>query len=184
MSSLYSYSNLWFVFLAYTLDGVNLKGYFAYAFSDQRDPGFGMYGHVQEEVILKSSLAHYKNIIHHNGFPATSTSQQQCPHAPVHSSGHYILTKQPVVGFLSLVSSCMLITVCLIIYYAVKRHKIATKKWRKMVPVDSYSFNLFVLMVCLWQPIVYHCFSLSGISQWTLHEPGKPSQLFNFSIIM
>lgn len=111
-----------------------------------------MYGHVQEEVILKSSLAHYKNIIRHNGFPAANTSQQQCPHAPVHSSGRYILTKQPVVGFLSLVSSCMLITVCIIIYYAVKRHKIATKKWRKMVPVDSYSFNLFVLMVRLWQP--------------------------------
>ncbi|KAL0182840.1 hypothetical protein M9458_022215, partial [Cirrhinus mrigala] len=86
----------------YTLDGVNLKGYFAYAFSDQRDPGFGMYGHVQEEVILKSSLGHYKNIIQHNGFPAPGTAQQQCPHAPVHGSGRYVLTKQPVVGFLSL----------------------------------------------------------------------------------
>ncbi len=130
--------NFWLVLLAYILDGVNLKGYFAYAFSDQRDSGYGMYGHVQEEVISKSSLAHYKNIIHHNGFPAPGTPQQHCPHAPVHGSRRYVLTKQPVVGFLSLVSSCMLITVCLVIYYAVKRHKIATKKWTEMVTVDSF----------------------------------------------
>ncbi|XP_016401931.1 klotho-like [Sinocyclocheilus rhinocerous] len=123
---LYNYINE--ALKAYTLDGVNLKGYFAYAFSDRRDPGFGMYGHVQEEVISKSSLAHYKNIIHHNGFPAPGTSQQQCPLAPVHGSGRFVLTKQPVVGFLSLVSSCMLITVGLVIYYSVKRHKLTTKK--------------------------------------------------------
>lgn len=110
-------------FLAYTLDGVNLKGYFAYALSDQRDPGFGLYGHVHEEVIVKASLSNYRNVIQHNGFPIQGAAPQQCPRAPQPCPGCHMLVKRPVVGFLTLVGSGVLVTLGFIIYYTAKGHK-------------------------------------------------------------
>ncbi|XP_067084703.1 klotho [Osmerus mordax] len=118
---LYNYINE--ALKAYTLDGVNLKGYFAYALNDQRDPGFGLYGHVQDEPIVKASLSHYRNIIQHHGFPEEGAPAQQCPSQPPPCLGCQVLTKRPVVGFLSLVGSGVLLTLGLIIYYAAKRHK-------------------------------------------------------------
>uniref|UniRef100_A0A672ZMH3 Klotho n=1 Tax=Sphaeramia orbicularis TaxID=375764 RepID=A0A672ZMH3_9TELE len=118
---LYNYINE--ALKAYTLDGVNLKGYFAYALSDQRDPGFGLYGHIHEEVIIKASLSNYRNIIQHNGFPIQGTSPQQCPTTPQSCLGCHGLVKKPVLGFLTLVGSGVLITLGLIIYYTAKRHK-------------------------------------------------------------
>ncbi|KAK6317597.1 hypothetical protein J4Q44_G00129970 [Coregonus suidteri] len=119
---LYSYINE--ALKAYTLDGVNLKGYFAYSLNDQRDPGFGLYGHVQDEEIIKASLSQYQNIIQHNGFPlqGTPASTLQCPSQPLPCPGCLVLAKRPVVGFLSLVGSAVLVTLGLIIYYAAKRH--------------------------------------------------------------
>ncbi|XP_042165502.1 klotho [Oncorhynchus tshawytscha] len=121
----YLYSYIDEALKAYILDGVNLKGYFAYSLNDQRDPGFGLYGHVQDEEILKTSLSQYQNIIRHNGFPlqGTLTSALQCPSQPLPCSGCLVLTKRPVVGFLSLVGSAVLVTLGLIIYYAAKRHR-------------------------------------------------------------
>ncbi|XP_071362440.1 klotho [Trachinotus anak] len=118
---LYNYINE--ALKAYTLDGVNLKGYFAYALSDQRDPGFGLYGQVHEEVIVKASLSNYHNIIQHNGFPIQGAPPQQCPSFPQPCLGCHVLVKRPVVGFLTLVGSGVLITLGLIIYYTAKRHK-------------------------------------------------------------
>ncbi|KAA8586858.1 hypothetical protein FQN60_000694, partial [Etheostoma spectabile] len=97
---LYNYINE--ALKAYTLDGVNLKGYFAYALSDQRDRGFGMYGHVHEQVIIKASLSNYRNIIQHNGFPIKGAAPQQCPSMPQPCLGCHVLVKRPVVGFLTL----------------------------------------------------------------------------------
>lgn len=108
---------------AYTLDGVNLKGYFTYALSDQRDPGFGLYGNIQEEVIIKASLSNYRNIIQHNGFPPQGAEPQQCPGRPQTCRSCQVLSKGPVLGFLTLVGSGVLIMLGLIIYYAAKKHK-------------------------------------------------------------
>lgn len=108
---------------AYTLDGVNLKGYFAYALNDQRDPEFGLYGQVQEEVIVKASLSNYRNIIQHNGFPIQGAAPQQCPSLSQPCVGCQVLVKRPVLGFLTLVGSGVLITLGLIIYYTAKRQK-------------------------------------------------------------
>uniref|UniRef100_A0A3Q2NNQ7 Klotho n=1 Tax=Fundulus heteroclitus TaxID=8078 RepID=A0A3Q2NNQ7_FUNHE len=118
---LYNYINE--ALKAFTLDGVNLKGYFAYALNDQRDPGFGLYGQVHQEVIVKASLSNYRNIIQHNGFPIPGAPQQQCPALPPACPGCHVLIKGPVVGFLTLVGSGVLITLGLIIYYTAKRHK-------------------------------------------------------------
>ncbi|KAJ8275557.1 hypothetical protein COCON_G00073090 [Conger conger] len=95
---LYNYINE--ALKAYKLDGVNLQGYFAYALTDERDPGFGMYGHVNDDYIVKSSLHHYRNIIDHNGFPAPSASPQQCP-LPQPCPGCHLFSKRPIMGFLS-----------------------------------------------------------------------------------
>lgn len=111
------------LYSAYILDGVNLKGYFAYALSDQRDPEFGLYGHVHDEVIVKASLSNYRNIIQHNGFPILGAAPQQCPRVPQPCPGCHGLVKRPVVGFLTLVGSGVLITLGLIIYYTAKGHK-------------------------------------------------------------
>ncbi|XP_062309001.1 klotho-like [Osmerus eperlanus] len=86
---LYNYINE--ALKAYTLDGVNLKGYFAYALNDQRDPGFGLYGHVQDEPIVKASLSHYRNIIQHHGFPEEGAPAQQCPSQPPPCLGCQVL---------------------------------------------------------------------------------------------
>lgn len=112
-----------FFCLAYTLDGINLKGYFAYALSDQRDPGFGLYGNIQEEVIIKASLSNYRNVIQHNGFPVQGAEPQQCPSRPQSCLSCQVLSKRPMLGFLSLVGSGMLITFGLIIYFTAQRHK-------------------------------------------------------------
>ncbi|KAM6907898.1 klotho [Xenentodon cancila] len=112
---LYNYINE--ALKAYTLDGVNLKGYFAYALNDQRDPGFGLYGQVQEEIIVKDSISHYRNIIQHNGFPIQGADPQQCPTLKQPCLGCRILVKKTMVGFLTLVGSGVLITLGLIIYY-------------------------------------------------------------------
>lgn len=118
---LYNYINE--ALKAYTLDGVNLKGYFAYALNDQRDPGFGLYGNIQEEVIIKASLSNYRNIIQHNGFPIQGADPQQCPSRPQSCVSCQVMSKRPVLGFLSLVGSGVLITFGLIIYYTAKRRK-------------------------------------------------------------
>lgn len=118
---LYNYINE--ALKAYTLDGVNLKGYFFYALNDQRDPGFGLYGNIQEEIIIKASLSNYRNIIQHNGFPIQGADAQQCPSRPQSCLSCQVLSKGPVLGFLSLVGSGVLITLGLIIYYTAKRHK-------------------------------------------------------------
>uniref|UniRef100_A0A3P9IE92 Klotho n=1 Tax=Oryzias latipes TaxID=8090 RepID=A0A3P9IE92_ORYLA len=118
---LYNYINE--ALKAYILDGVNLKGYFVYALNDQRDPKFGLYGQVHEEVIVKASLPNYRNLIRHNGFPVQGAAPQQCPAAPQACWGCHVLVKGPMVGFLTLVGSGVLITLGLIIYYTSKRHK-------------------------------------------------------------
>ncbi|XP_053704000.1 klotho [Synchiropus splendidus] len=118
---LYNYINE--ALKAYTLDGVNLKGYFAYALSDQRDPGFGMYGQVHEEVIIKASLSNYRHIIQHNGFPPPGAAEQQCPRSPQPCVGCQVQVNRPLVGFLTLVGAGVLITLVLIIYFSAKRQK-------------------------------------------------------------
>ncbi|XP_063059187.1 klotho [Engraulis encrasicolus] len=120
---LYNYINE--ALKAYILDGVNLQGYFAYALNDRLDPGFGMYGHVQGEVIEKASLGNYRHIIAHHGFPDPDAPLQQCPGHPddtCHFHGCQLLAKRSVVGFLSLVGSALVLTMGLTLYYATRRH--------------------------------------------------------------
>ncbi|MBN3296210.1 KLOT protein, partial [Amia calva] len=103
---------------AYTLDGVNLQGYFAYAFSDQTDPGFGLYGFVNDELIVKSSLMHYRNIIDHNGFPGPTALEQDCAQQPEPCLSCHFFAQRSVIAFLSFVAAAFLITAGLIIYYS------------------------------------------------------------------
>ncbi|XP_072768694.1 klotho [Nerophis lumbriciformis] len=119
---LYNYINE--ALKAFTVDGVQLKGYFAYALSDQRDPGFGLYGHVQQEVVVKASLDNYHNIIQHNGFPVPGAAAQSCPGAVARAcAGCGPLLKRPLVGFLALVVSVGLASLGLVLYYTTRRRR-------------------------------------------------------------
>lgn len=82
-----------------------------------------MYGHVQEEDVMKSSLTHYRKIIDNNGFPVPGSPPQHCPHTAEHAPVCHVLAKRRVVGFISLVACAMLITMVVIIYYCMKRPK-------------------------------------------------------------
>lgn len=142
-------------FTAYILDGVNLKGYFAYALSDQRDPGFGLYGQVHEEVIDKASLFNYRNIIQHNGFPVQGAAPQHCPSSQQPCLGCHLLVKWPVLGFLTLVGLGVIITLCLIIYYTAKRHK-SECYWG----VLTLGFFKFLLATHCWSAeilVIFYC---------------------------
>lgn len=109
-------------FSAHVLDGVNLQGYFAYGLNDLLDPGFGMYGYVQDEVIEKASLSHYRNIIDHNGFRTQGAAPQQCARPVEPCALCRVLAKHSVVSFLSLVGTALVITIAIALYYTTRKH--------------------------------------------------------------
>lgn len=117
---LYNYINE--ALKAHILDGVDLRGYFAYGLNDLLDPGFGMYGYLQDDVIEKASLSHYRNIIRHNGFPAANAAPQQCPEPVDACASCHVLAKPSVIWFLSLFALAVVITIGLTLYYATQKH--------------------------------------------------------------
>ncbi|XP_033864502.3 klotho-like [Acipenser ruthenus] len=109
---------------ASVLDGVNLQGYFAYAFDDQSDPGFGLYGYIHDEFYIKLSLGHYRKIIDKNGFPSPTAPKQDCTLEPYSCPGcSLFFTKKSMITFLSFIGICFVITVGLVMYYSKKPGK-------------------------------------------------------------
>lgn len=57
------------------LDGVNLRGFYVWKLQDRHVPQFGFFTSTQHQSKAKASIAVYREIITHGGFPADNTTQ-------------------------------------------------------------------------------------------------------------
>ncbi|XP_069495379.1 klotho isoform X1 [Ambystoma mexicanum] len=109
---------------AYHIDGVNLRGYFAYSFNDKTDPRFGLYSYVANRYEPKPSLEHYRNIINRNGFPDRTESAKFCPPESVTCPEcHFFQTRKSLLAFIAFIFVVFIVTIFMIIYYSKKGKK-------------------------------------------------------------
>lgn len=57
------------------LDGVNLQGFYVWKLQDRHVPQFGFFTSTYHQSKAKASIAVYREIIAHGGFPADNTTQ-------------------------------------------------------------------------------------------------------------
>lgn len=60
---------------AWHLDGVNLQGFYVWKLQDRHVPQFGLFTSTQHQSKAKASIAVYREIITHSGFPNNDTTQ-------------------------------------------------------------------------------------------------------------
>nr|XP_020644190.1 klotho [Pogona vitticeps] len=105
---------------AYTLDNVNLRGYFVYSFSDRGDArSYGLYRYVVNRYEPKPSMMHYRQIIDNNTFPGPEASNLVC-------SKELILCpecdsfqpRKSLLAFMSFILFAFIVTIFLITYYS------------------------------------------------------------------
>ncbi|KAH0625060.1 hypothetical protein JD844_033115 [Phrynosoma platyrhinos] len=105
---------------AYTLDNVNLRGYFVYSFSDRSDSrSYGLYSYLKNQYEAKPSVIHYRQIIDNNTFPGPGTPHRLCPRESILCPECSSL--QPRNFFLAFVAFILFVfiaTVFLITYYS------------------------------------------------------------------
>ncbi|XP_061581207.1 beta-klotho [Cololabis saira] len=93
---------------AYHLDRVNLQGFYMWKLQDRHGPQFGLFTSKQHQSKAKASIAVYREIITHSGFPNNDT-MQPCRFTELHmncSVCDWMFKNKPMVVFLS----CLLIT--------------------------------------------------------------------------
>ncbi|XP_042313364.1 klotho [Sceloporus undulatus] len=110
---------------AYTLDNVNLRGYFIYSFSDRGDSrSYGLYRYLINQYEAKPSMIHYRQIIDNNTFPGPGTSHFICLRESVLCPE--CTSVQPRKFFLAFVAFILfvfIVTAFLITYYSNSSHK-------------------------------------------------------------
>lgn len=106
-------------FAAYTLDNVNLQGYFVYSFNDKTAPKYGLYSYVANQYEAKPSMKHYREIIDNNGFPGPDTAEVLCPEeTAVCPECHFFRTRKSLFAFISFIFVAFIVTVFCIMYYS------------------------------------------------------------------
>ncbi|XP_078513290.1 klotho [Lissotriton helveticus] len=106
---------------AYYLDEVNLRGYFAYSFTDKMDPRYGLYSYVANQYEPKPSLRHYRKIIDRNGFPGLAEPKRFCPaETTTCPDCRFFQTRKSLVAFIAFIFVVFIVTIFLIIYYSKK----------------------------------------------------------------
>uniref|UniRef100_A0A8D0H5L6 Klotho n=1 Tax=Sphenodon punctatus TaxID=8508 RepID=A0A8D0H5L6_SPHPU len=104
---------------AYTLDNVNLHGYFVYSFNDRTTPRYGLYSYVAFQYEPKPSMKHYRKIIDSNGFPVPETPEVLCPEELILCPEcSFFETRKSLLAFVSFIFFTFIVTVFLIIYYS------------------------------------------------------------------
>ncbi|XP_051882723.1 klotho isoform X2 [Pristis pectinata] len=104
---------------ALKLDGVNIRGYFAWALKDIDEPNYGLYNSNQA---AKLSVEYYRRIVDNGGFPATKSPSTKC-YQGLYSSAEcnpFYLRKQLLI-FTFCTLSVFTATMFLVIYYSSKR---------------------------------------------------------------
>ncbi|KAM6179020.1 klotho [Rhynchocyon petersi] len=106
---------------AYVLDGVDLRGYFAYSLSDRSAPGFGLYRYAAGQFEPKPSLSVYRSIIDNNGFPGADSLGGYCPEEfTACAECGFFQTRKALVAFIAFLSVTFLVSLGLIVYYSRK----------------------------------------------------------------
>ncbi|KAF7251228.1 Klotho [Varanus komodoensis] len=113
---------------AYTLDNVNLRGYFIYSFSDRGDSrSYGLYRYVINQYEPKPSLMHYRQIIDNNTFRGLETASPHCPtELTLCPECDFFQPRISLLAFIAFILFAFIVTVILITHYSKKidrRHK-------------------------------------------------------------
>lgn len=104
---------------AYTLDNVNLQGYFVYSFNDKTAPKYGLYSYVANQYEPKPSMKHYREIIDNNGFPDPEAPELLCPEEIASCSEcHFFRTRKSLLAFISFIFVAFIVTIFFIMYYS------------------------------------------------------------------
>lgn len=110
-----------FVSPAYVLDGINLRGYFAYSLSDRSAPKFGFYRYAVNQLEPKPSMRHYRKIVDNNGFLGSETQGRLCPEEyTVCTECSFFHTRKSLLIFLAFLVFAFIISLSLIFYYSKK----------------------------------------------------------------
>jgi len=110
-----------FSFAAYTLDNVNLQGYFVYSFNDKTAPKYGLYSYVANQYEPKPSMKHYREIIDNKGFPGPETPELLCPEDVASCPEcHFFRTRRSLLAFISFIFVAFIVTIFFITYYSKK----------------------------------------------------------------
>ncbi|XP_062983790.1 klotho [Elgaria multicarinata webbii] len=112
---------------AYTLDNVNLRGFFIYSFSDTDDSRYGLYRYVVNQYDPKPSMMHYRQIIDNNTSHGPETSRLLCPkELALCPECDFFQPRRSVLAFVGFILFAFIVTIFLITYYSKKtdrRHK-------------------------------------------------------------
>ncbi|CAH2225089.1 klotho [Pelobates cultripes] len=103
------------------IDGVDVRGYFAYSFNDKTDPGYGLYTYIANQYKAKPSLKQYRKIIVNNGFPSVNMTVASCPVEHVLCPDcHFFQTRKYLLAFVAFIFFIFIISVFMITYYSKK----------------------------------------------------------------
>ncbi|XP_060119414.1 klotho-like [Heteronotia binoei] len=109
---------------AYTLDNVNIQGYFVYCFIDRTDPKYGLYHYVVNRYEPRSSAKRYREIIDNGGFPGPETQELFCPEEIVLDTDYVAFQpRRSFIAFISFICFAFIVTVFMIINYSKKFDK-------------------------------------------------------------
>ncbi|ETE69976.1 Klotho, partial [Ophiophagus hannah] len=108
--------------LAYTLDDVNLRGYFVYSFSDRGDSkSYGLYRYVMNKYEAKPSLMYYRQIIDNNISPDSESQEQLCPKELLRClECESLQPRNFLLVFISFILFAFIVIILLMAYYSKK----------------------------------------------------------------
>ncbi|MEE6472490.1 hypothetical protein FKM82_009623 [Ascaphus truei] len=106
---------------AISIDGVNLRGYFAYSFNDKTDPRHGLYSYMANQYEPKHSMKHYRKLIDNNGFPSAEMPTPSCPEElALCLDCHFFQTRKYLLAFVAFICFAFIVSVFMIMYYSKK----------------------------------------------------------------
>ncbi|XP_054830414.1 klotho [Eublepharis macularius] len=109
---------------AYTLDNINIQGYFFYCFIDRTDPKYGLYHYVGNQYEPRPSMKLYSKIIDSSGFPGPGTPELVCPEETALDTAYRAFQpRRSFLAFISFICFAFVVTVFMIINYSRKVDK-------------------------------------------------------------
>ncbi|RLW08271.1 hypothetical protein DV515_00003172, partial [Chloebia gouldiae] len=166
---------------AYTLDDINLQGYFIYSFNDKTAPKYGLYSYTANQYEPKPSLKQYREIIGNNGFPGPETPELLCPEEVASCPEcHFFRTRKSLLAFISFVFVAFIVTIFFITYYSkrVERRRQRYQRTALSLPennkvsdgVRSHGVQNILVNFCLLVQALHHLPLQEVLVPKILHE--------------